>query len=225
MLRYKKIMMRVLLVDDDSFTRTMLRASLATISFEVVAAEGTAAEGLRAARQFQPDVVLLDLDLGEGPTGIDLSYALRKALPGVGIVMLSTYEEPRLMGINLPQLPTGAIFLTKKNLVDPEVLRRALLRSVLSERLSTQVLAGASEPTARTADLTDLQIELMRLVALGYSNAEISRRRGVTGPAIEKAVARLIKQLDLRATPEMNQRVVIAQLYFQFAGTVSARRA
>ena len=72
--------------------------------------------------------------------------------------------------------------------------------------------------------LSDQQIEIMRLVAAGLSNAEIGRRRCMTEAAVGKAVARLIRQLDLRASQDQNQRVLIAQRYFELTGATSARR-
>jgi DNA-binding NarL/FixJ family response regulator len=72
--------------------------------------------------------------------------------------------------------------------------------------------------------LSDHQSDIMRLVAAGHSNVEIARRRSLTVPAVEKAVARLIRQLDLQAAPDTNQRVAIAQAYYRLTGAVSARR-
>jgi DNA-binding CsgD family transcriptional regulator len=77
---------------------------------------------------------------------------------------------------------------------------------------------------ARGVKISDPQIDVMRLVAAGHSNAEIARRRSLTVPAVEKAIARLIRQLDLQAAPETNQRVAIAHAYYRLTGGVSARR-
>ncbi len=55
-----------------------------------------------------PAVAVLDLDLGEGPTGADLSRGLRLRYLGIGLVIISTYEEPRPIGLHLPPMPEGS---------------------------------------------------------------------------------------------------------------------
>ena len=214
---------RVLLVDDDPFTRMALTTTLRSLDCDVVGDAPSAATALRMAREFRPAVAVVDLDLGEGPTGIDLAHGLRTLDPSIGIVMLSTYEEPRLMGYNQPPLPEGSLYLVKKTVVDPEVLGRAIAMSRDPMIRDGRISIDAASQARISAKLTDLQIDIMRLVAAGHSNAEIARRRSLTVPSVEKAVARLIKQLDLQATPDKNQRVMIAQLYYQLTGAVSAR--
>ena len=217
--------MRVLLVDDDPFTRVMLTTTLQSLGCEVVADAGTVPAALRAAHELRPEVAVVDLDLGEGPTGIDLAHGLRRMVPGIGIVMLSTYEEPRLMGHNQPPLPVGSVYLVKKTVADPEVLGRALRMSRESTRETAAAGAADSSPSSLLSTLSDQQVEIMRLVAGGHSNAEIAARLSLTESAVEKAVARLIKQLDLKTGPGQNPRVMIAQVYYQLSGAVSARRA
>jgi DNA-binding NarL/FixJ family response regulator len=170
----------------------------------------------------RPDVALLDLDLGEGPTGIDLAHALRRSLPEIGIVMLSAYEEPRLMGAGQQPLPERSLYLVKRTITDAEQLGRALRLSIDPELGATMARVG-SDAAGELAALSDQQVEVMRLVAAGFANAEIARRREMTEPAVEKAIARLIRHFDLKAGKEQNQRVVIAQLYYQLTGAVSAR--
>lgn len=215
--------LRVMLVDDDPFTLTMVAAMLRARGCDVVAEAPSAAEGLRAGHEFAPDVAVLDLDLGEGPTGIDVAHRLRAEQPSIGIVVLSTYEEPRLMGYNQPPLPEGSIYLVKKTVAEPEMLESAIRMSLLGAEHHPSAVAAPAPHAA--SGLSDLQIDMMRLVAAGHSNAEIARRRSLSVPAVEKAVARLIKQLGLQASSAQNQRVMIAQVYYQLSGAVSARRA
>ena len=216
---------KVLLVDDDPFTRMMLVSTLTNLDYQVVADAPTAPTAMFMARELKPDIAVVDFDLGEGPTGIDLAHGLRRLLPNIGIVMLSTYEEPRLMGANQHALPAGSLYLVKKTVIEPEVLGRAL-RLCVDPLVRDGTLAFQSGTISSVASkLTDLQIDIMRMVAAGYSNAEIARRRTLSVPSVEKAVARLIKQLDLQATPAQNQRVMIAQIYYQLTGAVDVRRA
>lgn len=214
--------LRVLVVDDDSFTRTTLKGTLAALDCKVVAEAESAGAAMRVAAKAQPDVALLDLDLGEGPTGIDLAHALRRSLPEIGIVMLSAYEEPRLMGTGQPPLPERSLYLVKRTITDADQLGRALRMSIDPDLTTTMARVG-SDAARELAALSDQQVEIMRLVAAGFANSEIARRREMTEPAVEKAIARLIRHFDLKAGKEQNQRVVIAQLYFQLTGAVSVR--
>lgn len=214
----------VLIVEDDPFTRSTLATTLDSLGFDVVAAEALAARGLAVAKTASPDVAVLDLDLGEGPTGIDLAHRLRELLPSIGIVVLSTYAEPRLMGQNQAPLPVDAIYVVKRTVTDPQVLARAVRMSVDPDSRPISTTASAAEGTDVVDRLTDQQIDLMRLVAAGYSNAEIARRRSVEVPSVEKAMARLIRQLNLKGHADINQRVLIAQKYYELTGAVSARR-
>jgi DNA-binding NarL/FixJ family response regulator len=212
----------VMLVDDDPFTRMTLVTTLNSMEFMVVGDVATAKEALLLAAQTRPDVAIVDLDLGEGPTGLDVAHRLREMYPRIGLVVLSTYEEPRLMGFNQHPLPDDALYLVKRTVVDPEILGKAIRMSVDHDFRQGTLRVVPSDALGVT--LSDAQIDIMRLVAAGHSNAEIARQRSLTVPAVEKAIARLIKQLDLHASPDTNQRVAIAQAYFRLTGAVSARR-
>lgn len=216
---------RVLLVDDDPFTRMMLVSTLTNLGCVMVGDAPTAPTAMYMARELKPEIAVVDFDLGEGPTGIDLAHGLRRVSPTIGIVMLSTYEEPRLMGSNQQALPAGSLYLVKKTVVDPEVLERALRLSIDPLIRDGTLTLTADDRNLTSSKLTDLQIEIMRMVAAGYSNAEIARRRSLNVASVEKAVARLIKQLNLHATPDQNQRVMIAQIYHQLTGAVDVRGA
>lgn len=216
---------RVLLVDDDPFTRMMLVSTLTNLRCVMVGDAPTAPTAMYMARELKPEIAVVDFDLGEGPTGIDLAHGLRRVSPNIGIVMLSTYEEPRLMGTNQQALPAGSLYLVKKTVVEPDVLERALRLSIDPLIRDGTLTLTADDRNLTSSKLTDLQIEIMRMVAAGYSNAEIARRRSLNVASVEKAVARLIKQLNLHATPDQNQRVLIAQIYHQLTGAVDVRGA
>lgn len=214
--------LRVMLVDDDPFTRMTLVTTLNSLGFFVAGDVATAKEALLLAAETRPDVAVVDLDLGEGPTGLDVAHRLREMFSRIGLVVLSTYEEPRLMGFNQHPLPDDAIYLVKRTVVDPEILGKAVRMSVDDDFRQGTLRVVPKDALGVT--LSDPQIDIMRLVAAGHSNAEIARRRSLTVPAVEKAIARLIKQLDVQASPDTNQRVAIAQAYFRLTGSVSARR-
>jgi DNA-binding NarL/FixJ family response regulator len=168
----------------------------------------------------KPELAVLDLDLGRGPTGIDVAYGLRKAHPDVAIVILSSYSDPRLLGANR-ELPEGGVYLSKREVGDVSVLQNAIAE-VLAAPCGRRTGAPVANISGRR--LSDNQVEIMRLVAEGFSNSEIARRRHLTDAAVEKAIARLIKQLALSPGREDNARVLITQAYFALIGSTQVRR-
>jgi DNA-binding response OmpR family regulator len=69
--------LRVMVVEDDDFTRTTVVGALQIQGIDVISQTGSVGPAMKLAQQLKPDAVVLDLDLGAGPTGMDLAIALR----------------------------------------------------------------------------------------------------------------------------------------------------
>lgn len=212
------------MVDDDPFTRSTLASSLQVLGCYVITADSVSS-ALRAMRDYTgdipPNVALLDLDLGEGPTGLDLAQTLREEFPALAIVILSTYQDPRYLGSNQPPLPVGGIYLVKSSVTIPKVLGDALEQAV--ENMHRPAKKSRKDGDVGRSELSDKQIEIMRMVAGGLSNAEIAKRLWMTESAVEKSITRLIKNLNLSSSKDQNQRVLIASAYHQYTGSVNVR--
>lgn len=200
----------VLIVDDDDFTRLTLTAVVKSLDYDVVADAGDAVGAIDAARAERPDAAILDLDLGEGPTGIDVAHGLRAVHPDIGIVILSSYADPRLMGRRSRPMPEGSQFLSKQDVAEAGAIDQALRLAI--------AMGDSDAASATSVSLTDSQIEIMRLVAAGYSNAEIAKRLWLTEAAVNRAITRLVKHLQLEVTKELNARVLIASEYSTLIG-------
>lgn len=207
---------RVLVVDDDDFTRTLVASLVESLGYNVCAKSGAVTDAMNKAQVHQPELALLDLDLGEGPTGIDLAHGLRKLNPHIALVMLTSYGDPKWMG-QRREPPVGTRYVVKGNVNDSRVLSEAI-DGALAEPLRDS--SAAPNPSPLSAN----QWEILRLVAAGHSNAEIARRRSLTEDAVNKAVTRLVKQLNLTVGKDANARVLLTQAYNQLTGTVSERR-
>lgn len=206
---------RLILVEDDAFTRATLGDALAHQGFDVRARVATAADALGAQKDFDPQVAVLDLDLGIGPTGIDVAIALRGRNPKIGIVFLTTYKDPRLIESNLPNLPEGAIYLNKMEMNSTSTIAIQISLAMLKP------LAKRSFPWTRNGPLSAMsttQIEIMKEISEGISTAEIARTRGVSEQAIDKSISRISKHLGIPKTADTNQRVQIVRAYFQNKG-------
>lgn len=194
----------VLVVEDSDFTRMLLVNAVTSLGHQCVHAS-SANDAILRAREHIPDVALLDLDLGVGPTGADLARALRDAFPSIGIAILTSFEDPRLLG-NLPDFPSGTLYMAKGHLTD-----LASLGALVDECADRPINA---RPAVPRVDLSDSQLEMMRLVAAGHSNAEIAKRLWLSISAVEKSIHRLSDQLGLPHVPAANKRVLIAQAYY-----------
>jgi DNA-binding NarL/FixJ family response regulator len=201
-----------LVVEDDAFTRMTLVTVVTSLGHEVTGQAGTVVDAMDEARTSRSDVVLLDLDLGAGPTGIDAAYGLRGLLPDVGIVLLSSYADARVMGRRARPLPPGALFVSKRDLSDVQVLEDAIRGSVQADAPVVSPRGGV--------DFTDGQLELMRLVASGLSNDEIARRLWLTEPSVRRSITRLLRKLNIESSDTRNARVQLTRAYNELAGQV-----
>lgn len=202
-----------LIVEDDAFTRAMLTNALRANGVDVVAAVAEATEAVRQGDNLDIKVALLDLHLGKGPTGIDAAYALRRKNPLLGIVFLTSFDDPRLLESNLPELPDRSHYLTKSSVTDVESLIRVLQdasdgRTSINTPLKNNILNKFS----------NVQLDTIRLVAQGLSNAEIAKKRFVTERSVEISISRAAKALGIGADAARNQRVHIAKVVFRAIG-------
>jgi len=202
----------VLLVEDDVFTRSTLSAALVGANFEVKAQVGKASDAIDAVKRFSIDVAIIDLDLGAGATGIDIAIALREHNPIIGIIILTSYTDPRVMNPHSRVLPKGSKFLTKSNLTDFAPLVRTILE------LKALPLSGKTEKRSEKVDFTANQLIVLQSVAEGLTTKEIASRTGVSEKAVEGTISRLHSMLDLQKDSSSNPRVQLARAYFALSG-------
>lgn len=201
---------RVLVVEDDPFARSLIQTVLTAADFEVETAN-SAESAIQAIDQFAPRVGLLDIDLGLGPTGIDIAHALRAKNPSIGIVFLSSFKDSRLSRAGSLSLPKGARYLTKSGFEQIQRLTTELLSASIRP-LSNSHLGRAVVP------LTSHQIEVMRLVANGYTNQQIAMQQESSEKAIEHTIARVLKRLGITRNSTLNPRIQLVQAYAELSG-------
>lgn len=207
--------LRLLIVEDESIMIHALATSLKNFDVSEIETSNSASKAMQVFRSFQPNVCLLDIELRTGPTGIDVSHAMRRLDPKVGIVFLTSLADPRLVGSKIPELPEGSIYLMKSAVKDIEEIVLSL-KSVRSG--NTEI----SKPKVdqHFLDLTNTQFEIMRLIAQGNSNIEISKIRVTTVKSTENAIARLAKKMGIPNSTSASQRVLIARRYSELTGKI-----
>lgn len=111
-----EVLTSVVVIEDDQLTRVMLVDSLKNQGLDVPVASDKPSAVLDYCKATQVSAALIDLNLGAGPTGIDLAISLRRLNPIIGIVFLTSYQDPRLLRSGLPKLPRGSIELNKQQI-------------------------------------------------------------------------------------------------------------
>ncbi len=203
---------RVVVVDDNE----LLRAGLVTVlgSDEEVDVVGEAADGpasVRMALQLRPDVVLMDVEM-PGGDGITATERLRREAPSVRVLILTMFD---LDDYVLEALQVGASgFLLKTT--EPRALIDAVKACAAGETtLGPSVIARlvdtyVSRPTVAApglADLTDRELDVLRSMASGHSNAEIAGELYLAETTVKTHVARILTKLGVR---DRVQAVVVA---------------
>lgn len=206
---------RILIVEDDPMTRGMLSDKLETEGFTVFSA-ASAAQGYDLCLLHDPDGVVLDIDLGFGPTGFDLADALRLEQPDLAILFLTSLPDARFAGRDANSLPKGVGYLRKEHL-----LQKGLLIQTLDTVLRGK--AGIAErddrdPERPLGTLSASQVAVLRMVALGKSNQQISEERGTSRRAVQLLVKRALGALGVNDDEEGASRVVAARRYMIAAG-------
>jgi DNA-binding NarL/FixJ family response regulator len=209
---------RVLVVEDDDFTRNLLISALRSQDCDVVLESASATYALKTASRMRIDVAVLDLNLGRGPTGLDLALGLRRNIPEIGILFLTSYKDPRLLGNSTQLAPHGSVYLEKNSLGDISRIKRGIEKSISNAKGGTTKPNIELKRLGKTNELTDVQIEIVRMVANGYSNSEIAVSRNVTEKSIEQTLSRILKKIDLPANDKKNRRVELALYYIRQTG-------
>jgi len=201
----------ILVVENEDFLRSLIADSLEKAGFNVA----TAANGLDAKRlisSVDPDALILDIDLGHGPTGLDVAEQLSMTTPEVGIVFLTDLPDPRFARENY-EVKKNQAYLNKKLLADSAVLVEAIEAVLLEtgiEDFRHDKLDGRP-----LANLSRTQLEILKLLSEGKTNQQIADARGRSLSATESAVTRTLEELDIPKDAEVNVRVVATRKYFQ----------
>ncbi len=205
---------KVLVVEDDALLRSLIVSKLEADGF-VVEATDSAATARKSADDFDPDVALLDIELGTGPTGIDLALILRKEQPEIALVFLTHIPEPRVVGIDNRKIPKNAAYLAKDRITDPTMLSDAIDAALRGK-------AGRDFRDDKRdyplAELSRSQLAVLQMVALGMSNTQIAKERDTTVRAVENLVKRAFEAAGIDTEAGGNPRVNAAREYIRIAG-------
>lgn len=169
---------KVLLVDDHEMVRIGLAAVLGTEDqIEVVGEASNGLEGIRLALEYRPDVVLMDLVM-DGMDGIETTRKLLQQHPDCKVIVLTSYLDDEKM---YPVIEAGAFSYLLKTSRASEIAQaiRAAARgqSILESQVAAKMMNRFRQPKQEAApheELTDREMEVLRLIAKGKSNQEVA---------------------------------------------------
>lgn len=197
---------RVLLVDDHAVVRSGIRLLLdADDDIEVVGEAGTARDAIFQARSTKPDVILLDVVMPD-QTGLEVLPTLRHEHPDTKVLILSMQDDPRYVR---EAFAAGASGYVLKEAADAEVI--AAIREVAAGGryvhpvLGARLIEAESEEARRAEEdpLSEREREVLRLLALGHTNQEISEQLYISVRTAETHRAHIMQKLRLSSRAEL----------------------
>jgi two-component system, NarL family, response regulator NreC len=200
----------VVLADDHAVVRSGLRLVLeATDDLRVVAEAGTVDDAVRLTKAHRPSVLVLDLNMPDGAGGDRLSSL--DALPQLAaeaaatrVVILTMQEDPQFAR---RALAGGAAAYVLKESADVELVEAVRLAagggSYLNPRLGARLAATPEPDSGPRDDLTDREAEILRLIALGHTNAEIGGQLYLSVRTVESHRAHIQQKLRRTSRAEL----------------------
>jgi two-component system, NarL family, response regulator NreC len=192
----------IVLADDHAVVRSALRVLLESEpGFEVVAEAGDATGAVRYVRGHKPTVLILDLNM-PGPSSIESIPAIKEASPETEIVVLTMQAETAFAR---EALRAGVVGYVLKEAAEDELV--TAVRNAAQGQTYLQPALGArlaSEPEGRAEDdLSEREIEVLRHIALGYTNAEIAEKLSLSIRTVESHRAHIQQKLGLTTRSEL----------------------
>jgi two-component system response regulator NreC len=194
----------IVIADDHTVVRQGLRLLIdAEPSLQVVAEAGTVADAERLTRAHRPSVLVLDLNM-HGESGLEAIPRLRADAPDTAIVVLTMQDDP---GFARQALQSGALGFVLKEAADEELLEAIQLAAAgetyLNPRLGARLAAQPPQPAGPPDDLTERELDVLRLIALGHTNAEIAEQLFLSTRTVETHRSHIQRKLGRNTRAEL----------------------
>lgn len=213
--------MRVVIGEDSALFREGLSALLEQGGHEVVGKSGTAAATVAQCRAHRPDVVVLDVRMPESDEGVLAAREIRAWSPGMPVLLLSQHVDTRRCWDMVAAGSFG--YLLKDRVLDVDDFLACLERvahggTALDQEVVTQLM-GRGRARSGLAALTPRELDVLGLMAEGWSNRAVARRLFLSERTVETHTGNIFSKLDIPALADEHRRVR-AVLAFLSAGQV-----
>lgn len=194
--------LRVLLVDDHEIVRLGLRMVLeGQEAIQIVGEAGTAEEAIDFCDQQLADVIIMDIRM-PGHSGIDACREIVRRWPSIQVIMLTSYAEDSLI---VEAIQAGAVGYVLKDVGMAELMRAldavregaASLDPAVTRRLLTIIREQRDVMADPFRNLTDREVEVLRLLTQGFSNAEIAAHLVVSDKTVRNYISALVDKLHV----------------------------
>jgi len=195
---------KIVLADDHAVVRNGLRMLLdAEKGFEVVAEAGDLDATARYVRAHRPQVLLLDVNMPEG-SSLPLIPEFQKASPDTAVVVLTMQNDPAFAREALRAGALGYVLKQSAGTELVDAVRAAVAgETYLNPKLGAQVAAAPPEPAGPPDDLTDRELEILRLIALGHTNSEIAGKLFLSVRTVESHRAHIQRKTGRTTRAEL----------------------
>jgi two-component system, NarL family, response regulator NreC len=194
----------VVIADDHTVVRQGLRLLIDNEDgLQVIAEAGTVPDAERLTRAHRPSVLVLDLNM-PGGSSLDAIPRVREQSPDTAIVVLTMQDDPAFAR---QALQAGALGFVLKEAADEELLEAIRLAATgdtyLNPRLGARIAAAPAEPSGPPDDLSEREVEVLRLIALGHTNSEIAEQLFLSTRTVETHRAHIQQKLRRTTRAEL----------------------
>ena len=200
--------LKVLVVDDDIFIKNLISELICKLGYKCNTVTNVN-DALIAIDDFTPNLVITELYLGKGPSGLNLINKIALNYPEINVIVLTNHRSPLLVDTNFKEFPTKINYVLKSEISSSNTIEN-LLHNVLNKK---SVGNGKLNSKNEGIFISKTQAELLRLIVQGLSNQAIAEKRGTTLRAVEALINRTYEALNLHESDSKNLRVEAVKMW------------
>ncbi len=191
---------RLVVADDHEVVRSGIGVLLSGSEVEIVGTAATVEETVSVTESTHPDVVLLDVRLGE-EDGLVALEGIRSKIPDVAVVMMSTYDNPTYVARSIALGASDYILKDSSRIDVLEAIQRAASKTAPTEtsilrRVQTTMGKRKDRSDSKDIPLTNRELQVLRHIALGLSNKEIGTSLNISVETVKEHVQNILRKLD-----------------------------